>query len=948
MRPRVAGMVWLSKADASPGLLEHFRESLTFVPRKVGNYGGEDVSPEPVKCYLDTPEEFGVPRAYWFSNVKKNYNYIWDVSSGESAIECVSSLTHVGRYAEQQDVINVFVKRFLGSEVFSDRSGAQIGDYLGGIFQGDTGVGKCLGRGTPVLRHDGSVVAVEDVQTGDILIGPDGPRRVLSTTMGYGPLYKVIPEKGKPWICNDVHVLTLMNTKTRKIIDIPLDEYIRQDSDFKNHHELFRPDGGVDFSSSQPVPLDPYFFGAWLGGGSKSFRFGRLSHVEIIGKDHAIVSICEVMANRWGCKIKIDRSGNYPTYKFSTPFWRRNELLCVLRDLFPCKDSRIPECYLVASRNDRLELLAGLLDTCGYLFETTGLYEVSTGSLAISDGVERLAFGLGFMVKRGQDRHELYISGDVSRIPLRIRWKRVKPQQKKNVFLGSRFGVSSIGDGEFFGFTLDNDGRFLLGDCTVTHNTETALGIAKALGRTTIILTHKKFLMRQWIGRINKWMPDAKVGVVQESKCQFEGCDFVVAMMESLALDDGARYPQALYDWPGLLILDEAHRVGARTWSPLPPKFTAAYRLGLTATPRRKDDADVIFWWHIGRVVYQAETKTPTPHVRMISVPKPYDPPQVLTSPGKNDAIVINILTKMTGRNNRIVNEIVSALKAPSGRKVMVLSERLEHLRTLESQLRATVSRDPVFEHEDITTGFYVGEWFTGEKVPALKPGQWPMEDGGREKAIKLIYQSISRRKGYSGSIYIEEVKCNGQALVDANEKPLKRKVHEVMIPASDMTNLYPDNGFFSDAAPYPIKLEDLTDEELYGAAMYYRIRQKPKDKMRTQTEAELYEAERARIVFATFQMCSEGVDLPAIDVEVLASPVSDVEQAVGRERRFCDPEQKKCDHFCPWRSGTCQGKPHPIVADIVDLGYPLASKRERYREAFYQRIGCKIARGRR
>jgi hypothetical protein len=83
----------------------------------------------------------------------------------------------------------------------------------GWLITGSTGSGKCLGKGTPVLMYDGSVKSVEDVQPGDLLMGPDSqPRTVLSTARGRGQLFKIIPRKGEPWVCNDVHVMTLKHT----------------------------------------------------------------------------------------------------------------------------------------------------------------------------------------------------------------------------------------------------------------------------------------------------------------------------------------------------------------------------------------------------------------------------------------------------------------------------------------------------------------------------------------------------------------------------------------------------------------------------------------------------------------------------------------------------------------------------------------------------------------
>jgi hypothetical protein len=83
----------------------------------------------------------------------------------------------------------------------------------GWLITGVTGSGKCLGKHTRVLMYDGSIKNVEDIQPGDLLMGPDSrPRTVLSTTKGRGDLFKIIPRKGQPWVCNDVHVLTLKHS----------------------------------------------------------------------------------------------------------------------------------------------------------------------------------------------------------------------------------------------------------------------------------------------------------------------------------------------------------------------------------------------------------------------------------------------------------------------------------------------------------------------------------------------------------------------------------------------------------------------------------------------------------------------------------------------------------------------------------------------------------------
>jgi superfamily II DNA or RNA helicase len=65
---------------------------------------------------------------------------------------------------------------------------------------------------------DGTVKLVEDVQVGDLLMGPDSkPRRVVSITTGQEQLYRVTPVKGDPYVVNESHIISLRNNNGRVI-----------------------------------------------------------------------------------------------------------------------------------------------------------------------------------------------------------------------------------------------------------------------------------------------------------------------------------------------------------------------------------------------------------------------------------------------------------------------------------------------------------------------------------------------------------------------------------------------------------------------------------------------------------------------------------------------------------------------------------------------------------
>lgn len=83
------------------------------------------------------------------------------------------------------------------------------------LIRSPTGSGKCLHPDTPVMMYDRSVRRAIEVNVGDLLMGPTlKPRQVTKTTEGVGPLYKIVPHEGDPWICNKDHILTLSDVRS--------------------------------------------------------------------------------------------------------------------------------------------------------------------------------------------------------------------------------------------------------------------------------------------------------------------------------------------------------------------------------------------------------------------------------------------------------------------------------------------------------------------------------------------------------------------------------------------------------------------------------------------------------------------------------------------------------------------------------------------------------------
>jgi type IV secretion system protein VirB4 len=68
----------------------------------------------------------------------------------------------------------------------------------------------CHAAGTKILMYDGSVKNVEEIDVGEQIMGDDStPRTVQKLASGISKMYKIVPAKGDPWLCNDLHVLSL-------------------------------------------------------------------------------------------------------------------------------------------------------------------------------------------------------------------------------------------------------------------------------------------------------------------------------------------------------------------------------------------------------------------------------------------------------------------------------------------------------------------------------------------------------------------------------------------------------------------------------------------------------------------------------------------------------------------------------------------------------------------
>lgn len=229
-----------------------------------------------------------------------------------------------------------------------------------------------------------------------------------------------------------------------------------------------------------------------------------------------------------------------------------------------------------------------------------------------------------------------------------------------------------------------------------------AIAIAVHLRRRTMILVHKEFLMEQWIKRIQSFVPAAKIGKLQQNKIQIEGKDFIVGMVQSVS---GRDYPRELLQSIGLLIVDESHHMAAQFFSKAIPKIPCKYVVGLSATPRRADGLQRLLQWSMGKIAFAVTRKVEKVAVAQIV----YDQGQqkeIKTRGG--DALkpqMLNALVTERPRNAVLLEILVKLMSYnKSGkRKVIVLSDRLEHLDLLMGSAKIALGA------QNYSYGKYIG-----------------------------------------------------------------------------------------------------------------------------------------------------------------------------------------------------------------------------------------------
>ena len=331
-------------------------------------------------------------------------------------------------------------------------------------------IGKCFGLGTKVRMWSGAIKNVEDIVKGDMVLSPDGSgKEVLSVHSGWDNMYEVVQNKRDNYIVNSEHLLHLQQTATNKKINVTVNDHpsLPKTKDWKGIAS-----GAIEYSKKD-LPIPPYILGLWLGDGTSAAP-------TITNIDPEIIQSWSEYGKNLGGKISTYfNSTGIGSYRiiFDGPY---NDFITALRNLNVFKNKHIPEKYSISNVNDRLELLAGIIDTDG--FAGPHSYEVTLKQYNLANSVCTIARSLGCRATLNEKIVEgvtywRVVFGGVE-IPVKLERKKLQFKNERNPLL-TGITIKPIGYDEYYGFSIEGEDKlFLLEDYTIVHNSEAVNQIA--------------------------------------------------------------------------------------------------------------------------------------------------------------------------------------------------------------------------------------------------------------------------------------------------------------------------------------------------------------------------------------------------------------------------------------------------------------------------------------
>jgi Rad3-related DNA helicase len=403
------------------------------------------------------------------------------------------------------------------NETIQDTIEAFDSGYKNVIIDADTGSGKQIAHDTPVLTINGWSTHGK-LQIGDYVFGIDGnPKEIINISEETECNMKITFRRKNGNNISDFSFYTHENhiwvlQKERK--NSPIKQFSTKDllnenlwnkdktrgSKTQKRMRFWLPQKEPLNMNEQSLLIDPYWLGLWLGDGTKNKPLITQQQEDV---DEWINTVPYEITSSY-----FNGNGSANAYEF-----RHQNILKNLRKLNLFENKHIPEIYKQASIEQRLELVAGLIDSDGHR-KDNNRYAFDNNNIQLVKDIKEVLISLGFIVSKivtiknsprdiNGDGNLVYFK-DTYRIVFNPKLQipcRLQRHIVKRIIKPRRLGLYSVEyvDTDKMGKCIEvEDGIYLIGkELIPTHNSYIAIALAKHYNNS-YIYTPQKLLQDQY------------------------------------------------------------------------------------------------------------------------------------------------------------------------------------------------------------------------------------------------------------------------------------------------------------------------------------------------------------------------------------------------------------------------------------------------------------------
>lgn len=398
----------------------------------------------------------------------------------------------------------------------------KLSQYYGGIEKGkyemvtaNKKAGKCFGAGTQILMFDGSIKTVETIVENELLMGPDSKPRIASgITTGKEKMFNIKRKGFEDIRVNESHILYLYHIKKKEYLTLTVKEYNELLPTVKTYYKWVQSEA-INFHKEDNIQIEPYFYGLWLGDGNKDdigitnidpeiidyiYEFAEVNDLNVSTRDITYyLSTAPILIEhnddeiKWSSVKQASKHYNIQeeyisratktnkTINNSKWQWKahRGDFKKLFKEDCGFNKFNISKKYLLSSIENRRELLAGIIDSDGYL-DKKERYEIIQKNKSLIDDIVFLVRSLGIKCKIGKIKiinnkqyYRISLSGEnLNQIRCKIKRKKFNNTMFKYNRLHTSFVIEEDIEDTYYGFTVNSDNLFLLSDFSIVHNTQ--------------------------------------------------------------------------------------------------------------------------------------------------------------------------------------------------------------------------------------------------------------------------------------------------------------------------------------------------------------------------------------------------------------------------------------------------------------------------------------------